>query len=117
MGTLTDEKAKSKTVEETDSKEDIDSSSNTTENQSRVSSCSYLTALHEIDGPSESQNWEALAFPKEYATDKNHFNEGRVVPVTPTKYVHARLKCCDDRFASNPQYIFHALDSIEREAV
>ena len=25
--------------------------------------------------------------------------------------------CCDDRFAANPQYIFHALDWIERNAV
>ena len=31
--------------------------------------------------------------------------------------MHARLKCCDDRFASNSQYIFHALDWIERNAV
>ena len=31
--------------------------------------------------------------------------------------MHTRLKCCDDRFASNPQYIFHALDWIERNAV
>ena len=31
--------------------------------------------------------------------------------------MHTRLKCCDDRFASNSQYIFHALDWIERNAV
>ena len=31
--------------------------------------------------------------------------------------MHARLKYHDDRFASNPQYIFHALDWIERNAV
>ena len=31
--------------------------------------------------------------------------------------MHARLKCCDDRFAANPQYIFHALEGIERNAV
>lgn len=31
--------------------------------------------------------------------------------------VHARLKCCDDRFASNPQYIFQSLDWIERTAI
>ena len=29
----------------------------------------------------------------------------------------AGLKCCDDRFAANPQYIFYALDWIERNAV
>ena len=31
--------------------------------------------------------------------------------------MHARLKCCDDRFASNAQYIFKSLDWIERNAV
>ena len=33
--------------------------------------------------------------------------------------MHARLKCCDHRFAANPQYmyIFHALDWMERNAV
>ena len=31
--------------------------------------------------------------------------------------MHARLKCCDGRFAANPQHIFHALDSIERITV
>ena len=61
-------------------------------------------------------NWGALAFPKDYSTGRNHFNEEREIPITPSKYVHTRLKCCDDRFASNPQYIFHALDWIERNA-
>ena len=62
-------------------------------------------------------NWEALAFPKDYSTGRNHFNEEREIPITPSKYVHTRLKCCDDRFASNPQFIFNALDLIERNAV
>ena len=31
--------------------------------------------------------------------------------------MHARLKCCDDRFAANPQYIFRALDWIESNGV
>ena len=31
--------------------------------------------------------------------------------------MHTRLKYCDDRFASNPQYIFHALEWIERNGV
>ena len=78
----------------------------------KLSSISYSTVLHEIDGPSVSQNqiinitpgegkilvffnsepyWEALAFPKEYVTSKNHFNETRVVRITPTRYVNPRL--------------------------
>ena len=62
-------------------------------------------------------NWEAIVFPREYSTGINHFNEDRDNPLTPSKYVHARLKCCEDRFASNSQYIFYALDWIERNAV
>ena len=31
--------------------------------------------------------------------------------------MHATLKCCDDRFAANPQYIFHALNWIKRNTV
>ena len=56
----------------------------------------------------------ALAFPKDYSTARNHFNEEREIPITFSKYVHTRLKCCDDRFAANPRYIFYALDWIER---
>ena len=31
--------------------------------------------------------------------------------------MHARLKCCDDKVPANPQYIFHALEWIKRNAV
>ena len=31
--------------------------------------------------------------------------------------MHARLKCCDDRFASNSQHVLHAIDWIERNPV
>ena len=31
--------------------------------------------------------------------------------------MHARLKGCDDRFAANPKYIFHALGWIERNVI
>ena len=27
------------------------------------------------------------------------------------------MKCCDDRFAANPQYMLHALDWVERNTV
>ena len=62
-------------------------------------------------------NWEALTFPEDYATGRNHFGEEREIQITPSKYVQARLKCFDDRFAANPRYIFHALDWIKRNAV
>ena len=31
-------------------------------------------------------NWKALAFPKDYSTGRNHFNEEREIPITPSKY-------------------------------
>ena len=87
----------------------------------------FPTVIHNIDGAtiflSETvnmvpvffffilePNWKVFAFPDEYSTGINHFNENRNNPITPSKYVHAGLKCCDDRFAFNSQYIFHALD-------
>ena len=98
----------------------------------------YPTVLQNIDGPDISvddvvniapgegqipvsftsePNWEALAFPKEYSIGKGHFNDDREIPITPSKYIHARLKSSDDRWASNSQYIFHALDWIQKSAV
>ena len=94
--------------------------------------------MYNIDGPNISQseivniapreaqtlvsftlqpNWEASVLPEDYSRGRNHFNEERETPVTPSKYVYASLKCCDDRFAATPQYIFHRLDWIEINAV
>ena len=88
----------------------------------------FPTVIHNIDGAniflSETvnmvpvfffffilePNWKVFAYTDEYSTGINHFNENRNNPITPSKYVHAGLKCCDDRFAFNSQYIFHALD-------
>ena len=52
---LTDRKAKSKAVEETDSEGDVDSTNFIVENQS-MSVASYHIVLHEIDRSSVSQN-------------------------------------------------------------
>ena len=38
-------------------------------------------------------NWEALAFTKDYSTGRNHFAEEREIPITVSKYVHARYNC------------------------
>ena len=46
-----------------------------------------------------------------------HFNEERNVRVTPSQYIHARLKSTDDRFASNVRYLFAKLDMNERAAM
>ena len=103
----------------------------------KMSSLPFRNGMHNIDGPNISSseivniapgedqipvsltsepNWEALAFFKECSTGRNHFNADRDHPITPSKSVHARLRGCDDRFASN-FHIFHALDWIERNAV
>ena len=104
----------------------------------KESSSPFPTVMYNIDGPNISaseivnivpgegqipvlllQNLigKHLHFLKDYSRGRNHFSEEREIPVAPSKYVHARLKCCDDRFAANPQYIFHALDWIKRNAV
>ena len=135
----TDKNAReSNTSDQTDNDDDIEGNDEFKERELSRSSPPFPTVMYNVDGPNISPNeivnitpgegqipvsftlepnWEALAFPKDYSTGKNHFNEEREIPITPSKYVHARLKCCDDRFASNPQYIFHALDWIERNAV
>ena len=103
----------------------------------KESSTPFPTVMCNVDGPNISPgeivniapgegqipvsftsepNWEALTFLKDYFTRRNHFNEEGEVPITLSKYVHARLKCCDDRFAPNPQYIFHTLGWTQRNA-
>ena len=62
-------------------------------------------------------NWEALCLVKELALGYNHFAEEKEFPITLSTYVHGRLKCCDNRFASNPQYIFQCFDWTECNAV
>ena len=124
--------------DQTDSDDDIDGDNKLKERKMKMSSLPFPTVMHNIEGPyissreivnialgegeipisfTSEPNWEALAFPKEYSTGINHFNENKDNLITPLKYVHARLKCCDDRFVSSSQYIFHALDWIERNLV
>ncbi|XP_066926640.1 uncharacterized protein [Clytia hemisphaerica] len=62
-------------------------------------------------------DWEALAYPAHYPDAKNHFNSPRDKNITPSKYIHTRLKSSDDRFASDPQYIFSSLHWIESSNV
>ena len=124
--------------DQTDSDDHIEGNNKLKEREMKMCSLPFPTVMHNIDRPNISSseiasiasgegqtpvsftsepNWEALAFPKGRSTGINHFNEDKYNPITPSKYVHARLKCCDDRFASNSRYIFCALDWIERNAV
>ena len=119
-----------------DDNEDIDFSMN--KRKHKMAPSIFPTVMQNKDGPHVSVNeminiapgegkipvsftsepdWEALAFVKEYSTGKNHFNTKRKIPISVSKYIHARLKSCDDRFASNPQYIFHCVDWVEKTAI
>ena len=132
---LTDENAKSQqSDDQTDSDENIDGNDPIKEKQKNMSAVPHPTVMHNIDGPNISTseivniapgegqipvsftsgpNLEALAFERNYSTGENNYNEERKVRITPSKYVHARLKCCDDRFATNPQYIFQSLARLD----
>ena len=138
---LTDKNVQeSNNIDQMDSDDDIEGSDKFKERELKESSSHFPTVMYNVDGPNISPNEivniapgegqipvsftlepnrEALAFLKDYSTGRNHFNEEREVPIAPSKYGHTRLKCCEDRFASrfDPQYIFHALDWIETNAV
>ena len=135
----TDKNAReSNNSDQTDSDDDIEGNDEFKERKLRESFSPFPFVMYNVEGPNKSPsevvnispgegqtpvsftsepNWEALAFPKDYSTGRNHFNAEREIPITPSKYVLARLKYCGDRFAANPQYIFHSLDRIERYAV
>ena len=93
-------------------------------------SLNTTTCLHPTDGPSvttehvmniapgegkipvsftSEPEWEPMAFPKLFPYGKNHYNEKRRIKLSPLKYINARLKCVDDRFATSTEYIFQAL--------
>ena len=137
-GLLTHNAKESNNSDQTDSDDYIDGNDKFKEREFKEFSSPFPAVMYDINvpnifsseivniAPREGQipvcftlepNWEALAFPKDYSIGRNHFNEEREIPITCSKYVHARLKCCDDRFAANPQYIFHAFDWIERNVL
>ena len=122
--------------DETDSDEEM--ANNSREISKTTTTNVFPTALHNKDGPDinaceilniapgEGQipldrrtepNCEALAFPKEFATGKFHYNYPRDIKLTPIQYAQSRLKCSDNRFASNAQYLFSTLDWVEKSAV
>ena len=66
---------------------------------------------------SDVPHCEALAFPRHFPNGKFHFADKRPVKISLLKYIHRNLKNSDSRFASDPQYIFFALDWVERTSV
>ena len=46
----------------------------------------------------------SFSFVNNFSTDENHLNTERKERITPSKYLHCRLKWCDDRFTSDLWY-------------
>ena len=103
----------SNSSDHTDSDDDIEGDNKFKEKELNKSSLSFPTVMYDgpnislVIGPGEGYvsftsepNWKALAFSN---TGRSHFSEEREIPITPSEYVHTRLKCCDDRIAANPQ--------------
>ena len=106
---------------QTDSDDNIDGDDKLKKRKLNKSSPLFPTVMYNVDKPSrspgeivniapgESQisdsftwepNCESFTFPKENSAERNHFNKEREIPIAPSKYVDAKLKCCDDRFGS-----------------
>ena len=116
---LTDKNAsESNNSDQTDSDDDIEGNDKFKERELKESSSTFPTVMY-VDGPNISPseivniapgkgqirvsftsepNWEALPFPKDYFTGRNHFNEEREIPITPAIHISCirldRKKCC-----------------------
>ena len=99
---LTDKNAReSNNRDQTDSDDDIEGNDKFKERELKESSSHFQTVMYNVDGPNicpneivniapgEGQvpvsfnlepNWEALAFPEDYSTGRNHFNEEGEIP-------------------------------------
>ena len=126
-------------INDSDSDEDIEGNNSAYEKEVGDSVLFLPTILHNIEGPSLSPaqvlsiapregqipasvttdpNWEALAFRKDFPYERFYFDDTtRELPITPSQYIHARLKCFDKRFAKSSIYTFHTLDWIELAAI
>jgi hypothetical protein len=60
---------------------------------------------------------EAKCFPVEFPDASNTFNVDREVKLSPSRYFNARIFSADNRFASNPEYIFFALYATEVQQI
>ena len=60
---------------------------------------------------------EVDAFPFHFPNGKNGLKQSRNVKLSTKKYFNARLFSADNRFSSDPEYIFFALDLIEKESI
>ena len=51
---------------------------------------------------------ESMAFPVQFPTSVNTFDDARPIKLTPCSYFKSRLMCVDGRFARDTQYLFFA---------
>ena len=84
-----------------DSEDDIEGNDKFNERELKEFSSHFQIVMYSVDGPNTSRNeiiniapgqisvsftlepnWEALTFPKDYSTGRNHFDEEREIPIT-----------------------------------
>ena len=63
--------------------------------------------------PQNVLDMEAKCFPVEFPDGANTYVEERNPKVSPSRYFNSRLFSADNRFASNPEYIFFSLYATE----
>ncbi len=83
-------------------------------------------APSEGERPVNQIHSESLCFPKEFPmgnntflsrTESGEFKQNREVEISLTKYFDARILSMDNRFVSNPEYVFYAQYLKERQQI
>ncbi len=83
-------------------------------------------APSEGERPVDQIKSEGLCFPKEFPvgnntfltkTDSGEFKQNRELEISLTKYFDARILSMDNRFVSNPEYVFYAQYLKERQQI
>ena len=83
-------------------------------------------APSEGERPVNQVQSEALCFPKEFPlgnntfltrTESGEFKQNRKLEISLTKYFDARILSMDNRFVSNPEYVFYAQYLKERQQI
>ena len=62
-----------------------------------------------------SENWDALAFPMKHPDGRNNLHHKRDVKLSDQYYFVQRLRNKDERFRSDPSYLFAASSYIEKK--
>ena len=108
---------KSNNSDFTDSDDDIENIDKFKERELKESSSLFLTIMYNIDGPNISPSKivniakfliSFILEPTEYCSkQRNHFNEEREIPITPSNYVHVRCVVMIDLLLILNTYFMH----------